>query len=149
MDRPAPLRKQEGHRRATLERMPALTSAGSERRGKAPRPATFSAGLLIQLAGDLEDLLRRVIGREGSIVAEKLGHLAAFGHALDHFQVAWRVTRKGNLVIGPYPSRFGIVVGAEGVEATVATFVQVLLAFRDAVEVDVRRGQHLLDRDPR
>src|SRR5215203_482705 len=39
-------------------------------------PQLYSAALLVQLLCDLEHFLRRVVGREGAVVAQKIGHLA-------------------------------------------------------------------------
>ena len=49
----------------------------------------------------------------------------------------------------PDASHLRIVVRAELVQAAVAALLQILLALGDLVQVDVRRRQHLLDRDTR
>ena len=71
--------------------------------------------------------------------------LTAVRQAVDHLKLTWWVTRQGHFAIAPDSSNLTVVVGAEGIEAPVRTLLEILLALRDLVEVDVGGWQHFLD----
>src|SRR4051812_12031398 len=95
--------------------------------------------LLHHFGGDLEDLLRGVIRSEGRIVAVEFRDLAAFWQPVDDFEFARRVPRQRDFTVAPDARAFGVILGAEAIQAAVAAFGQIFRTFWDVAELDVWR----------
>ncbi len=54
---------------------------------------------LIKFARDLEDLLRRVVGRERAVIAQQFRHLATVGRAVDDLEMTRRIAGQRDLII--------------------------------------------------